>query len=236
MRIVAAGSIVTLAALLSGCGSDPSVTIDRSPEVVKQALGHVDGKIDMEGLLTSPPVVRTAADNTITYFIKGRGGNDDSRIVFTVEPDEGQATKLSMAVDIARIEATIDGQEKWLSPALVEKALHAQLKAFEISLESGDAPSAAGIGMDRAIAFTALSTDPTQVERALRFAQEGGMADAMAWNGGGPSAYHRAGTATHETEFTEVRGTTPMGQSAQGTMAGGTAPSGTAPAPVGDDW
>lgn len=219
---------------LAACGSSTaSVDIDRSATVVKETLARVDGKINLEGLLTSPPVVRKTEGNTVSYLIKGRGGNEDSHIVLTVEELGPEAARLSMSLDIAEIRAELDGQEKFLSETLVRSALRSQLRTMERKLERGDPPSEASVGLDRAIAMTALATDPEQIRRAVALAKSDGYG-ASDWNEGAPPSWGNGDEAMARPEFQDVQGTEIVTSDVSGEFVGGDTVSGTSPEP--SDW
>ncbi|MEB3416299.1 hypothetical protein VCJ71_09495 [Alteriqipengyuania sp. WL0013] len=230
-----AGLALAAAALLAGCGDgSSSVTIERSASVVKETLARVDGRINLEGLLTSPPVVKTTDGNTVSYLIKGRNGNADSHIVLTIEETGPQSATVAMTVDIAPIRAEIEGQEKVLSESLVRNALHSQLRSMERALETGQPPSKASDGLDRAIALTALATDPEQIRRAVALAESGGFGDGPGWNDGGPSRWDNGDEAMSRPEFREVEGTEVEVSEPRGEFVSGDSAMGTSPEP--SDW
>lgn len=189
-RIVRTWGLAALPALLlAGCGGDGedfAVEVKRPPAAVSAPLlasEISEARVVFPGLTfgRSRP-----SDTEILYTIPGTG-SFPATIRFQLEPlDGGQKTVIHAFVKVPAVQATIDGQKKYLSEAKIERELEQILKTTGRSLEMGSDAHIESQRLSTVLMGVAIATDEKKLARAMTLKDNPGQQRSLMLAFGNP--------------------------------------------------
>lgn len=159
-----------MALLWAGCGDaaeDFAVAIKRPVAAVYAPLLAVDVG---EARIVFPGVtfVRTRpSDGEILYTIPGDGSFPATIRLRLESQNGGKTTVVHAIVNVPKVHARIDGQDKVLSEARIERQLESLLKSTGRSLEMGSSAQAETMRLSGLLLALAVATDKNQLARAI---------------------------------------------------------------------
>lgn len=160
-----------LACLLLGACSrgaeDFTVTVDRPPERAEAAFGQAGLDGELAGLFPGLKIDRSKPEaGTVLYTIPGTG-SFPATVKLTFAPTNGgQASVISVAVDVPSTDVVVDGKAMVISELKVEKMVRGILRSAASKMAKGQSIETEQRDFSRLLTVLAIVTDGKQLQLA----------------------------------------------------------------------